>query len=100
MKFARGGKCLTIDETGRKLSLPKMYGRKESLQIPFDNITELEVKLSEKTDFHDAPYTKYAPTITFSRSDGSLKRTKVVEWWNRADAYEFAGWLRERIGLK
>jgi len=100
MRFARGGKCLTIDETGRKLSLPKMYRRKEAMQIPFDNITELEVKLSEKTDFHEVPYTKYAPTITFSKSDGSLNRAKIVEWWNRTDAYAFAGWMREQIGWK
>ena len=78
--------------------LPKMFGRKESLLIPFDSISNLEVKRVEKEDAKDVPYERFAPTITFSKSDGSMRRAKIAEWWNRSGANEFAAWLGERLG--
>ena len=97
--FGRRNRVLVIDESRRELLLPKMYGRKESLLIPFDKMTGLEVKPVEKEDSDGLQYVRYAPSLTFTNSDGSHRRAKVVEWWNRADAYEFASWLRERLGV-
>lgn len=98
--FGRKNRVLVIDESRRELLLPKMYGRKDVLLIPFDKMTGLEVKIVEKEDSDGLAYVRFAPSLTFTSGDGSHRRAKVVEWWNRADAYEFASWLRERLGVQ
>jgi hypothetical protein len=98
-RFGRRNRVLVIDESRRELSLPKMYGRKEELLIPFDRMTGLEVRTVEKADSDGLQYVRFAPSLTFTDSDGSHRRAKIVEWWNRADAYEFASWLRDRMAV-
>ena len=90
-----GDRDLVIDGAARTLSLPKTFGRKETVMIAFSEIGGVDTKAVESWTFETGLAASYAPTIHL-RDRGS-QGLKVARWYDRQKAEAFVKWLRSQL---
>jgi hypothetical protein len=88
---------LVIDDVGRRLTLPKGFGRTEPTAMPLDKVLAVEV-MTVDTAKRNGP--RYQPTLVFANEDGSLRRERLVVWVDQSRAVALAEWLRDRLRLQ
>ena len=95
-RIQSGAEDLVLDQGSRALTLPRTFGRQESVTVSFREVTDVTVvKVERPTRRSRASYT-WAPTIQFK--DGREAQT-LADWKNNEKAEAFTAWLREKIGL-
>jgi hypothetical protein len=94
LNVLRGGYDLVIDGVGATVTLPRTFGRKESLVVPAGQIHGVEI---DRLQVGQA--SAYIPTLVFTDGEGPLRREKLAKWSSKGRARELAAWLRERLGI-
>ena len=93
-RIASGAQDLVIDEGARTIELPLTYKRRSREPLPFSSVTAVTLEQIAHRGRSGVTYT-YAPTLQMQ--DGSMQRLTDL---SQKRAAAFAGWLREKLGVK
>jgi hypothetical protein len=97
-RIQSGAEDLVLDPGSRLLTLPRTFGRREAMVVPFSDVKALAVTTFEhrsKNKKKGVTYT-WAPTVEFK---DNRKAEKLADWDSREKAIAFAAWLGEKSGL-
>jgi hypothetical protein len=94
-----GHRDLVIDPWRKTMTLPRMHGRKESVQLQLSDVTGVEMEHREKTDSDGDVSHTYLPTLKWKDSRGVQHSDVLASWKDSDRAERFAAWLRERTGI-
>ena len=95
LRIQSGADDLVLDEGSLALTLPRTFGRKQAMLVPFSEVKTFAVEsIEQRSNKGGVSYT-YAPTVHFK--DGR-KEEKLADWADREKADAFTAWLREKTG--
>jgi hypothetical protein len=95
-RIQSGAEDLVIDEGARALTLPRTFGRKESITATIRDLKAVTVEKAERPARNGRVTYTWKPTLQFK--DGRQAET-LADWNSNEKAEAFTAWLRERIGL-
>ncbi|MBA4146746.1 MAG: DUF3592 domain-containing protein [Verrucomicrobia bacterium] len=87
---------LMIDHGARRIRLPKAFGRKERLTLPFEDVVDITTEAIARRNRGNITYT-FAPTLHARNVPGGP--FKLANWRERKRANSFTRWLGEQLGL-
>ena len=96
-KLHSGVDDLVINEAGRVLELPQTFGRKEQVTANIADIESLTVEQIEHRNNKGGVSYTYAPTLRLRGTEPG--KQKLADWSDKMKADDFAGWLRQQLGL-
>jgi hypothetical protein len=89
---------LVIDHDLRRLTLPRTFGRKQRVVVPFDAVAAVSLHTIRHGSGSDTTET-FAPTLTWS--DGTRAIDERLAHWSDADKAErFTRWLTRALGTE
>ena len=88
---------LIIDEPGRKLSLPSMFGRDVRMALDISDVKQIRVKKVEHRGKKGNVWYTYAPTLFLSTA-GDDDET-VADWSDSLKADDFSKWLAKKLNV-
>ena len=95
-RLQSGAEDLVLDQGSRILTLPRTFGRKESVTVSFREVNDVTVVKVERANRRRRASYTWEPTIQFK--DGRREET-LADWRSNEKAEAFTAWLREKIGL-
>jgi hypothetical protein len=94
-KVHSGDHDLVIDHAARTVSLPRTFGRRETIVISFSDIAAIESVAIEHWSFEGGLSVSFAPIIRLR--DAQRKALKLANWYDQQRSEAFAAWLRTGI---
>jgi len=88
---------LIIDELGRKLSLPPLFGRDVRMVLDISDVKQIRVKKVEHRGKKGNVWYTYAPTLL--RSTAGADDETLADWSDRLKANDFTKWLAEKMNV-
>lgn len=95
-----GGSFDLVMVAGRSIKLPRAFGRREEVEVPWENAAAVEVEKVEKRGGKGGRYYVYAAVLVVSERGGTPRREKLRELRDETRANDLAAWLREQLQIK
>ncbi len=95
-----GGRLDLVMVAGQSIKLPRAFGRREDVEVRWENATVVEVDKAKKRGGRGGHHYIYYAVLVVSERGGTPRREKLREFSDGIRAIELVAWLRERLQIE